>query len=82
MKRDFIEATKVLNALENGAEKVWILGCHPESCRFLSGSIRAVKRAERLMARLEKAGVGKKRVRFGGIASVQSGKFEEYVKQS
>ena len=77
-----VDPRMVLNALENGAEKVWILGCHPESCRFLSGSIRAVKRAERLMARLEKAGVGKKRVRFGGIASVQSGKFEEYVKQS
>jgi len=75
-----VDPRMVLSALEKGAEKVLIVGCHPENCRYLSGSSRAEKRSERLVARLEKAGVDRDRVAFRGIASVQAGKFTEYVK--
>jgi heterodisulfide reductase subunit A-like polyferredoxin/coenzyme F420-reducing hydrogenase delta subunit len=74
-----IESTSILEALEAGAEKVIILGCHPESCHYLNGSSRAAKKVEQLSKILEKAGFDKTCISFGGIASVESGKFTEYI---
>jgi coenzyme F420-reducing hydrogenase delta subunit len=58
-----------------------ILGCHPESCQYLHGSTRAARRVEWLNSALEKAGVDGKRVVWGPLASVEPGKFLEYVKK-
>jgi len=76
-----VDAREVLRVLECGAEKVIILGCHLESCQYLTGSTRAAKRIERLTSMLEKAGIDNERVVFGQLASVEPGKFLEYVKE-
>jgi len=76
-----VDPRQVLQALENGAAKVLILGCHPESCQYLSGSSRAKKKIERINNTLEKAGVDKGKVVFGPLASVEPTKFLEYVKE-
>jgi coenzyme F420-reducing hydrogenase delta subunit len=70
---------QVLTALENGADRVLILGCHPESCQYLTGATRGGLRVRRLSEVLQKAGVDPSRVKFGGIASVEPGRFVEYV---
>lgn len=74
-----VDPRDVLRALECGAQKVMILGCHLESCKNLSGSTRTAKRIERLNNALEKAGFDKQRVIFGQLASVEPHKFIEYV---
>jgi coenzyme F420-reducing hydrogenase delta subunit/Pyruvate/2-oxoacid:ferredoxin oxidoreductase delta subunit len=74
-----VDPRSVLDALSRGADKVLVLGCHPENCQYLSGSSRASKRVERLGAALEKAGFDKSRVQFGGLASVEPARFAEYV---
>lgn len=76
-----VDSRQVLQALEQGAEKVMIIGCHPESCQYLHGSTRAARKVERLNNALEKAGVDGKRVLWGPLASVEPGKFLEYVKE-
>jgi heterodisulfide reductase subunit A-like polyferredoxin/coenzyme F420-reducing hydrogenase delta subunit len=76
-----VDSRQVLQALELGAEKVVIIGCHPESCQYLHGSTRAARKIERLNNALEKAGVDGKRVVWGPLASVEPGKFLEYVKE-
>jgi len=74
-----VDTRDVLRALENGAKKVMILGCHLENCKYLSGSDRTAKRTERLNTALEKAGIEKERVIFGQLASVEPYKFLEYI---
>jgi len=76
-----VDSRDVLTALRRGAERVAILGCHPESCQYLSGSSRAEKRTERIQAMLEQAGFDRSRVFFGGLAAVEPGKFIEYIKE-
>ena len=76
-----VDVRQVLEALENGAEKVLILGCHPESCQYLNGSSRAKKKIGWINNTLEKAGVDKGKVIFGSLASVEPSKFLEYVKE-
>jgi len=74
-----VDPRTVLRALENGAERIVILGCHPESCKYLSGSSRAKERTEAIAVLLEQAGLDRSKVSFGGIASVEPSRFVEYV---
>jgi len=74
-----IDPRAVLGALERGAERVLVLGCHPESCKYLTGSSRSEKRLHRLRTMLENAGADPSRVTFGGISAVEPLKFIEYV---
>ena len=74
-----VDPLTVLAALERGARKVLILGCHPGSCQYVQGSTRARLRAEHMRAALAKAGFDASRVEFGGIASVEGQRFMEYV---
>jgi len=76
-----VDPRTVLGALENGADKVLVLGCHPDSCRYLRGAGRAERRTRRISEMLEKAGVDGSRVEFGGIASVEPQRFVEYVER-
>jgi len=75
-----VDPRQVLRSLEQGAEKVMILGCRLENCQYISGSTRAAKRIERLNNALEKAGFDTKRVVFGQLASIEPSKFLEFVK--
>ena len=77
-----VDIRDVLRALESGAQKVIILGCHLESCQYLTGSTRTAKRIERLNNTLEKVGIDKKRVVFGQLASVEPHKFIEYMSEN
>lgn len=74
-----VEPQSVLRALQEGARTVWILGCHPESCRYLHGSSRAVRRVARLADLLKRAGYEADRVRFGGLAAVEPQRIVEYL---
>ncbi len=74
-----VDPRLVLSALESGARRVVVLGCHPESCKFISGSSRAERRIKRIADMLAKAGVDGSRVSFHGLASVQPGRFSELV---
>ena len=75
-----VDPATVLSALESGAEKVLVIGCHPESCQYMSGSGRAEKRVGRVAAMLEAAGYDASRVSFCGLSAVEPGRFMEYVK--
>jgi len=74
-----VDPHTVLTALEAGAEKVFVLGCHPESCQYLTGASRSSRRIDRLTAMLDNAGFDGSRVFFGGLSAVEPGKFIEYV---
>jgi len=74
-----MDPSTVLTALERGAGKVLVVGCHPESCKYLTGSSRSQARFKRLAAMLGKVGIDPSRVTFGGIASVEPSRFIEYV---
>lgn len=74
-----VDARAILAALENGAEKVAVIGCHPESCQSLSGASHAVRKVASIQEMLSKVGLDESRVFFGGIAALESGKFIDYV---
>lgn len=74
-----VDERQVLGALERGAARVLVLGCHREACRYLVGADHAAKRVARLKAMLAKAGLDPARVGMGHLAEFETGRFLEMV---
>ena len=62
----------VLDALEQGARGVIVLGCHHDNCRSLWGSDLSHKRVDRVSAALGAIGVAGERIQFHTIAANES----------
>jgi len=74
-----VDARQILAAFEAGADKVAVIGCHPQSCRSLTGASQAKNKIEYIQAVLEKAGFDKSRLLFGSMAAMEPNKFTEYM---
>jgi coenzyme F420-reducing hydrogenase delta subunit len=59
----------VLDAMEQGARGVLVLGCHHENCRSLWGSDLSRKRIDKVAEALGAVGVERERVRFHTVAA-------------
>lgn len=74
-----IDLDHILRALENGAEGVLVLGCHPGDCHFKTGNKRAYGRYLLLKKMLKEAGIDEKRVKFDWISASEDEKFIKVV---
>lgn len=65
----------ILSAFREGADGVWVSGCHPGECHYLEGNYYA-RRKFALMANLfEHMGMEKERLQFSWISSAEPVKF-------
>ena len=69
-----IEARRILHTLETGADKVLIVACPLDNCKYLSGNRRALKRAGAVSAALKQAGMDPSRVHMEWLSSVDTHK--------
>jgi coenzyme F420-reducing hydrogenase delta subunit/ferredoxin len=71
----------ILDALEQGAQSVLVLGCHHDNCRSQSGSDLAGKRVERVGELLREADLGPDRVQFHALAANESHRLAHILAQ-
>jgi coenzyme F420-reducing hydrogenase delta subunit/Pyruvate/2-oxoacid:ferredoxin oxidoreductase delta subunit len=64
-----VDPQTVLAALQAGAERVVVLGCHDEACKFFDGPARARRRMDRLKRMLASAGADPERVAWGSMTA-------------
>ncbi|WP_020589400.1 hydrogenase iron-sulfur subunit [Desulfobacter curvatus] len=69
----------ILSALKEGADGVWVSGCHPGDCHYLEGNYYARRKFLLFNELLEHMGVEPGRVQFSWISSAESSKFLEVV---
>ncbi len=74
-----IEVGLLLDALERGADGVLVLGCPADSCKYLSGNLRAEKRVSRARRALRDAGIQGDRVRIELLSSLDSHKVAQLL---
>lgn len=72
----------VLDAIEQGARGVVVIGCHHDNCRSLWGSDLTRKRVDGLKTALETIGVGEGRVRFHTIAANEAHRLAHLLHQA
>lgn len=74
-----VEPTFILKALQDGADGVLVLGCHPGDCHYNSGNYKARRCMIVLGKLLEQLGIEKERVRLEWVSASEGNKFVSIV---
>ncbi|MDD5094237.1 MAG: hydrogenase iron-sulfur subunit [Dehalococcoidia bacterium] len=70
-----VDALLLMKAFENGADAVFVAGCHEGDCHFLEGNLRASKQVERARKMLEEVGIEGDRLRMYHIGASDAPSF-------
>ena len=74
-----VDPVHVLHALQGGAKKVLILGCHDQACKYLHGINRAKARIERLQSQLTQLDLDPDCIQIGSLMAADAGRFVNFV---
>ena len=67
----------ILSAFMNGADGVWVSGCHPGDCHYLEGNYYARRKLSLFKGLMEHMGIEPGRLHFSWISSAEGIKFAE-----
>lgn len=70
-----ISAKMILHAIRNGADGIWISGCHPGDCHYIEGNYYARRKFTLFKELLEYTGLEPGRLQFSWISSAEGVKF-------
>ena len=74
-----VDGLHILDALENGADAVFVLGCLEKNCYYDTGSIEGRKRVDYVKSMLEGIGLEPERVEMFNASSSMAWKLEDIV---
>ncbi len=74
-----VDGIHILNALEEGADAVFVLGCLEKNCYYDTGSIEGRKRVEYVKSMLSGVGLEPERVEMFNASSSMEWKLPEIV---
>ncbi len=74
-----IDFNLIVKAFENGADSVFISGCHPGDCHYTSGNFHARRRWMLFRELLNTLGIDTRRVNFAWISAAEGAKFQKMV---
>jgi len=67
----------ILTAFRNGADGVWISGCHPGDCHYIEGNYYARRKFTLLNSFFNHLGLEEGRLNFSWISSAEGVKFAQ-----
>ncbi len=71
----------VIKAFSEGADGVFVGGCHPGDCHYQTGNYNALKRVEILKVYLEQYGIDPRRLRLEWVSASEGNKFARVMNQ-
>jgi len=76
-----IDPEFILHAFKNGADGVFIGGCHPGDCHYIKGNYHARRRILLTKKLLREMGINEKRLRLEWVSATEGRKFANVVSQ-
>ena len=76
-----IDPQHILYAFKQGADGVFIGGCHPGDCQYVEGNYKTLRRTVLFQKMLEGLGIGKDRLRLEWISAAEGKKFVESMNE-
>lgn len=74
-----IDAKYILKAFLDGADGVFIGGCHPGDCHYIDGNLKAKKRIDGVENLVEQFGFEKGRLRLEWIGASEGPEFQQHM---
>ena len=76
-----VDSMYILRALLNGADGVFVGGCHPGDCHYIDGNYKARRRMVLLQNILDTLGIERERVWIRWISASEGQKFADTMKE-
>ncbi|KQC12679.1 MAG: methyl-viologen-reducing hydrogenase subunit delta [Desulfuromonas sp. SDB] len=76
-----IDPEHIMAAFRNGADGVFIGGCHPGDCHYQTGNYQTLKRITLLKQMIEDLGINPQRLRLEWISAAEGQRFSEIIKE-
>ncbi|MFC1504435.1 hydrogenase iron-sulfur subunit [Spirochaetota bacterium] len=75
-----IDPTFILDAFKNGADGVFIGGCHPGDCHYIHGNYFTMKKVALFTRVMEQLGINKDRLCLQWISAAEAKKYTQVMK--
>jgi F420-non-reducing hydrogenase iron-sulfur subunit len=76
-----VDVIHLLNAIEDGADGVYVAGCLEGDCHYINGNLKARKRVERVKRILTDLGLEPERVEMYNLSASQGPRFAEIARE-
>jgi len=76
-----IDPQHILYAFKEGADGVFIGGCHPGDCHYVEGNYKTLRRTVLFRQMLEDFGINKNRLRLEWISAAEGQKFVDTMNE-
>ncbi len=76
-----VDILHLLNAVEDGADGVYVAGCLEGECHYISGNLRARKKVAYVKKILTEIGLEPERVEMFNLSSAQGARFAEIARE-
>ena len=74
-----VDTEFILDAFEKGADGVFIGGCHPGDCHYVSGNYRTRRRVKMTHKLLEEMGINPARLRLEWVSATEGKEFATVI---
>jgi len=71
----------ILKALQEGADGVLVVGCHPGDCAFKTGNLGAERRVRFARELVDQMGLNKDRVKMVFVSAAEVNKFADEIRK-
>jgi coenzyme F420-reducing hydrogenase delta subunit len=76
-----VDILHLLNAVEDGADGVYVAGCLEGECHYISGNLKARKKVAYVKKTLTEIGIEPERVEMFNLSSAQGARFAEIARE-
>ncbi len=74
-----VDPALVLEAFRDGADAVFLGGCHPGDCHYQNGNYKTLKRVRIIKGLMRQLGIEEERLRLEWISAAEGAKFAEVI---
>ncbi|NOX34383.1 MAG: hydrogenase iron-sulfur subunit [Deltaproteobacteria bacterium] len=76
-----VDILHLLNAIEDGADGVYVAGCLEGECHYIEGNLKARKKVEYVKKTLAELGIEPERVEMYNLSSAQGARFAQIANE-
>jgi F420-non-reducing hydrogenase iron-sulfur subunit len=76
-----VDILHLLNAIEDGADGVYVAGCLEGECHYISGNLKARRKVNYVKKTLAEIGIEPERVEMFNLSSAQGARFAEIANE-
>ena len=74
-----IDPVYILEAFQKGADGVFIGGCHPGDCHYMTGNYKTMRKVVLMKRLLSQLGISPKRLRLEWVSAAEGQRFAQVV---